>query len=228
MIDPNPNKYITIRLMGDSATGKYSLINRFIYNTFGNQKCIYGTGNLGECDSYVVSIDNKLIKLKIYNSSEYSLYSKYNIKLSNSIYRNIDGIIFVFDINNKKTFENIKNFWINQFKLINTLDTHSIIFVGTKSDIGTSEITIDEINKFISDLTFPNTNNIKYFETSAKNNINVNIAFLELTQNIIADRLQRSIIQQTKKDDMVTQVQNHSFLRKKYVNICNYLQNLFT
>ena len=88
-------------------------------------------------------------------------------------FQKADGIFVVFDLSKRDTFNKIRDF-------INTIekdgnDHCAIVLVGNKSDLERS-VSTEEAQQ-IADL-----NDIKYFETSAKENTNIDEAFNYLAQ----------------------------------------------
>lgn len=89
----------------------------------------------------------------------------------------MNGVIFVYDIGNKDSFDKIKDFY---FKLINKNELNNIvaIFVGNKSDIQIHKVNTDEA------LQFAKENKLYFFEASAKNKSNIQEIFSSLALNI--------------------------------------------
>ena len=96
--------------------------------------------------------------------------------LTRQYYRDTNGILLIFDLSNKKTFLNLKN-WLNDIHEISPNDVN-IILVGNKID-AKRDVSKEDINKFVED------NFLTYFEISAKNGINVDLAFEKLAREIV-------------------------------------------
>ena len=94
-----------------------------------------------------------------------------------SFYRNSDRCILVFDITGSKSFESIENWrkeFLNQLNPKNP-ETYPFILLGNKCD------KIDERKSEISKIKqYCENKNMPYYETSAKNAINVEKAFEEV------------------------------------------------
>ena len=91
--------------------------------------------------------------------------------------KNVHGIIFVFDVTNKESFNNISN-WMKDAEE-NTNAKFFVLF-GNKADMPKEkwEINSEEVIKFAK------KKNIKYFETSAKNNTGINEGFSYIANEI--------------------------------------------
>ena len=93
---------LKILLLGDSSVGKNSLILKFTNKEFDENS--YSTIG-AEFKNKVIQIDNKQIKLNIFNTAGQEKYRS----ISKNLIRNVNGIIFVFDLSNIDSFQNIKD-----------------------------------------------------------------------------------------------------------------------
>ncbi|XP_029580596.1 ras-related protein Rab-8A-like [Salmo trutta] len=89
----------------------------------------------------------------------------------------IEGIMLVYDITNEKSFENIKN-WIRNIEEHASADVEKMV-LGNKCDINDKRQVSKERGEKLA-LEY----GIKFMETSAKANINVENAFLTLARDI--------------------------------------------
>ena len=81
-------------------------------------------------------------------------------------YKFADCIIMGYDITNKQSFEEIKYYWFNKIK--EKKKTNLIYLLGNKIDLKDNiEVNKNEVYKFT------NTNKIKHFPLSVKNDINI-------------------------------------------------------
>ena len=123
-----------------------------------------------------IKIKNKIYKLTIWDTVGQERYRS----LPKKYYQNVNGILLLFDLNEKKSFENISH-WIeninDNIKRRFTEESNNLIItlIGNKIDLE-RKVNSEEINKLIKEL------NIKYFEVSCKLNINV---YDSITYNII-------------------------------------------
>lgn len=93
-----------------------------------------------------------------------------------SMYRNSKGIIIVFDLTNKKSFEKIHK-WLTSIKLHTNPKNLAVFLLGNKADMWEERVIDYEKAKDIAD-----ANNIEYYETSAISGENVNKAFEEISR----------------------------------------------
>jgi len=163
---------IPIFTIGDSTTGKTSIIS--VYS--GNPFQINMSSTIG-IDYFVKSIilpNGKNCSLKLWDTAGQECYRSValkNVKVSL-------GIILVYDITSNKSFKNIKN-WINE--ITNTIDINKIplLFLGNKSDLKNDrDVEKEEGEKLANEYKG------LFFETSAKTNENLDNAFKALIDKI--------------------------------------------
>ena len=136
--------------------------------------------------------------LQIWDTSGQEKYKSIGL----NFLRNADGVILVFDLTQKDTFEQMKQ-WLNDVNEI--CDDVKIIILGNKSDLKDERKVEEEIaNNFAEKL------NYKYFETSAKEGTNIENAFKAMadllmdpqTREIINNKRHRSNSVLTKKNNI--------------------------
>ena len=147
-----------IVLLGDSNTGKSSLLYYLINNKF----LPHSLPTIGiSYNIKLVKKDNKELNLEIWDTAGTEIYRS----LSRLYYREADYILLCFDISNKDTFFNLEG-WLFNIKE-NCSNEYTIIYLlGNKSDLE-YDIEYTRINDFCK------KHNIVFIETSSKNkNIN--------------------------------------------------------
>ena len=172
-----------IILLGDTTVGKTSLIVRYCDSKF-NESCLSTIGV--DTKTKYVKYNDKKIELEIWDTAGQEKFKS----LAKNCYKGADGIILIYDISQKKTFYNIKN-WYNDIKDSINISKVAIIIVGNKSDLPNIEV-----NKEISE-KFCEQYNLQLIETSCKDNINIEETFNSLIENMI--KLDTDYKQQLKK-----------------------------
>lgn len=169
-MDEDYDYIFKILLLGNSGVGKSSLLIRFSDNAY------------DELFSTTIGIDFKMKTIKLENDKNVKLQcwdtsgqEKFR-SITNSYYRGTNGIILVYDVTSKDSFDNLKT-WLEEIK--DKTDNISILLVGNKVDLNTKREVLYEEGKEFADLL-----NINFFETSAKENINTEKIFLKLAENI--------------------------------------------
>ena len=167
----NHDYIFRICLVGDAGVGKTSLLTRFCDNTFNNNY----TSTIG-VDFKVVTLKYKniIIKLHIWDTAGQERFKSMAI----NYFRTSHGFMFIYDITEKESFENIQN-WIDlAFSNSNTVGINFL--VGNKSDIENQRQVSKDSAK-----DFANAKNLIFFETSAKSNENVEKVFEFFTYKLI-------------------------------------------
>jgi Ras-related protein Rab-1A len=195
-----------ILLIGNPSVGKSSIFSQYVDNNYYN--LTVATMGL-DFKIKTIKIDNKYIKLQIWDTGGQERFKT----ITRSYYRGSHGIILVFDITNRNSFDNIRN-WI--YEINNHTENTCNILVGNKVDlIDKREITYEEAKEF-ADIY-----GLTYIEVSASNNINIHNVF---------DFLSKELIKQTDKNLKIynKQIPNNHYVslndtedkKKKYC--CNY------
>ena len=167
------DKIIEIGIIGDTQTGKTSLIN--YYNESGFMEQITPTVGI---DTYVKTIKYRKneYKLKIIDTAGQEQYHS----LALNIFKQCKGLILVYAIDNEPSFENIKNEWIEDINNAFDISKIPVILVGNKKDLKHNRIISEEEGKEVA-----NKNNFMFSETSAKTGENVNKIFQDLFEFIV-------------------------------------------
>ena len=142
-----------IILIGDPGVGKSTLFSKLVNIPKDDGPTIgieFGT-------TLTVVPDGTIIKVNIWDTAGQEFYHS----IVKNYYRDIVGAIFVFDISNVDSFENIKKIWLEEFKKKNQHYIKNLL-VGNKSDL-TREVDFQEAHTFADD------NNMKYVEISSLN-----------------------------------------------------------
>lgn len=163
-----------ILLIGDSGVGKSSLMRKYINNEY-NESYISTIGV--DFSIKTLNIDNKKIKIQIWDTAGQERFKT----IISSYYRGAHGILVVFDITNKESFQNITN-WLQEIEKYKK-DDIEIIIIGTKNDMMYKrEVDITSISDFINKYKYT------YIETSAKNGNNVENAFIKIINQIMKSK----------------------------------------
>ena len=153
-------KVLRITMLGDAGVGKTSIINRFLDLDF-NQNTASNIG-IEKHFKEMEMKDGKKMKIILWDTAG---QERFHSIATNTI-KTCQGIVLSFDLTNKSTFERIPE-WIKEIKSIN--NQIPLIIFGNKVDL----INIREIEEEDAQ-NLAKSYNLKYFETSAKQNININ------------------------------------------------------
>ena len=143
--------------IGDVSVGKTSIINSLLNQSFSEE---YEASIGVDFFSKTLKFKSRSIKLQIWDSAG---QEKFKSLIPNYI-RGSSLIFLVYDVTNKKSFDNLKN-WI---EFILNIEICTIVIVGNKIDLSEKrEITTEEAEKFCEEEKYD------YFEVSAKTGKNI-------------------------------------------------------
>jgi len=155
---------IRIMILGDSSVGKTSLISKYINGSF----------NLNELTTVGIEYRNKKsrrrhvnLKLQLWDTAGDERYHT----LTNFSLKDADAVVLAYDISNMQSFKSIQDRWID---MTNQACKKKVIMVlaGNKRDLDrTREVAIEEGSQLALD------NGFMFFETSAKENLNIDKMF---------------------------------------------------
>ena len=99
-----------IVLIGESSVGKTCIIQRYADNIFNSfQISTVGVNST----NIIIKINNKIkVKFELWDTAGQERFRS----LGKIFYNDADVCIFVYDITNKTSFEQIKNYWIKEVK----------------------------------------------------------------------------------------------------------------
>ena len=162
-----------IVLIGESGVGKTSIISRYINNTFDLQVL---TSSSAQFISKTITLsDDTALKLDIWDTAGQEKFRS----LAKIFYKDAKVIILVYDITNKMSFDNIKNYWFNEIEE-NSISDVILAIVGNKDDLYEMEqVSIEEGKKFAKE------KNAIFKRTSALSNRNIESLFLDIARKII-------------------------------------------
>lgn len=165
-------------LIGDSGVGKSCLLLRFADKTY--------------TDSYIstigvdfkirtIELEGKTIKLQIWDTAGQERFRT----ITSSYYRGAHGIIVVYDVTDKETFDHVKQ-WLNEIERYASVEVQKLL-VGNKCDlVSKKDVQTETAQAFADKLEIP------FLETSAKAATRVEDAFL-----MMANEIKKTIAVQT-------------------------------
>ncbi|KAL1489366.1 hypothetical protein ABEB36_014279 [Hypothenemus hampei] len=172
-------------IIGDSGVGKSSLLLRFSDNTFTGS---YITTIGVDFKIKTVNIDGQKVKLQIWDTAGQERFRT----ITSTYYRGTHGVIIVYDVTNGDTFANVKR-WLHEID--QNCEVVNRVLVGNKNDTPDRKVVLTEDAQ-----RFADTMNIQLFETSAKDNINVEEMFMAITRLVLRSKLEMKERQNEHKD----------------------------
>ena len=170
---PEPHDHvIKLLLVGDSGVGKSSLLVRFTDDVFEDQSPTIGV----DFKLKYLNARGKRLKLTVWDTAGQERFRT----LTSSYYRGAQGIVFVYDITKRESFENVSEIWAKEVDLYATVEDCVKIVIGNKSDKEAERaVSKDEAREFARE------NGCLFLECSAKTKAFVQEAFEELVRGVL-------------------------------------------
>lgn len=175
-------------IIGDSGVGKSSLLLRFADNTFSGS---YITTIGVDFKIRTVEIEGERVKLQIWDTAGQERFRT----ITSTYYRGTHGVIVVYDVTSGDSFANVKR-WLHEIE--QNCDVVNRILVGNKNDAPDRKVVLTEDAQRFADQM-----GIKLFETSAKDNINVEEMFMAITKLVLKTKKERRERQAIQNNDTV-------------------------
>ena len=195
MKDENKALEARIITLGDSKVGKSSLIVQFIDNKFSfNYMSTVGFDLKRKVMKFN---DNEEIKIVLHDTAGQERFRS----LTTNYIKKANGILLVYDITDRKSFDNIKNWMDNIHE--ETGDKLPIILVGNKIDLNKERAVLknegeEKAKEF----------GLRFYETSAKEGNNVQECFRELVELIVEKIHKRSLSTSNSKNKKLNKSNN--------------------
>eukprot|EP00891_Asterochloris_glomerata_P005940 jgi/Astpho2/5940/fgenesh1_pm.00080_%23_29_t len=164
---------LKILLVGDSGVGKSSLLMRFTADQYEEQS----VPTIGvDFKLKYITLQNKRLKLTIWDTAGQERFRT----LTSSYYRGAQGIVYVYDVTRRETFESLEEIWMREVDLYSTVDQAVKMVVANKVDKGSDRnVTREEGQQFAQQ------HGCLFVETSAKTGTAVAQAFEELVLKVL-------------------------------------------
>ena len=167
---------IKILLVGDSGVGKSSLLSRFIDPDTDLEDISTTIGVDFKLKYVKLKHTNETVKLTVWDTAGQERFRT----LTSSYYRGAQGIVFVYDISSKESFESVENVWQKEVDMYSTIPDAIKIVVGNKVDKENERKVKKE-----DAIAFARRNGCLFLECSAKTRVSVKEIFDELLQAIV-------------------------------------------
>lgn len=164
-------------IIGDSGVGKSSLLLRFADNMFSGS---YITTIGVDFKIRKINVDGEMVKLQIWDTAGQERFRT----ITSTYYRGTHGVIVVYDVTSADTFVNVKR-WLHEID--QNCDEVVRILVGNKDDNPERKVVEKE-----DAMKFAEQMGIQVFETSAKDNKNVEEVFNSITRMVLRQKKEQA------------------------------------
>lgn len=173
-VDQHFDYMFKILIIGNSSVGKTSFLFRYADDSF--TSAFVSTVGI-DFKVKTVFRREKRMKLQIWDTAGQERYRT----ITTAYYRGAMGFILMYDVTNEESFNSVQD-WVTQIKTY-SWDNAQVILVGNKSDMEAERVVTYDRGKQLADQL-----GLEFFETSAKENINVKNVFERLV-DIICDKM---------------------------------------
>eukprot|EP00761_Pharyngomonas_kirbyi_P012933 gb/GECH01012960.1/.p1 GENE.gb/GECH01012960.1/~~gb/GECH01012960.1/.p1 ORF type:complete len:205 (+),score=40.82 gb/GECH01012960.1/:1-615(+) len=201
MSDRQFDVLLKILLIGDMGVGKSCILLRYSDDVF-NAAHVSTIGVDFKIRTAVK--DDKVAKLQIWDTAGQERFRT----ITTTYYKGAHGIILVYDVTKKDTFDNIKT-WLADVREY-AEDDVTILLVGNKIDLEKQrQVSTEMGQEYAQELGVP------FVETSAKNSTNIEDAFLSLVDEIFKKKFDSLVVDKPKPQQPVNITKSQNLNKKK-------------
>lgn len=164
-------------VIGDSNVGKSCLLLRLADNIFTDT---YITTIGVDFKIRTFDVDGERVKLQIWDTAGQERFRN----IISSYYRGAHGIMIVYDVADKGSFNNVKDIWTKEVSKFGA-DGVTTLLVGNKCDLR-DEVDAGKVVSEHDARQLADSLGVQCIETSSKNDTNVEQAFLMMTRAVMA------------------------------------------
>jgi len=176
--DQNFDYMFKLLIIGNSSVGKTSFLFRYADDSF--TSAFVSTVGI-DFKVKTVFRNDKRVKLQIWDTAGQERYRT----ITTAYYRGAMGFILMYDITNEESFNSVQD-WSTQIKTY-SWDNAQVTLAGNKCDMEDERVVSNERGKQLAEQL-----GFEFFETSAKDNINVKQVFERLV-DLICEKMSESL-----------------------------------
>ncbi|XP_034489053.1 ras-related protein rab7-like isoform X2 [Drosophila innubila] len=180
----NYKPFLKVLLLGNPNVGKTALVNRYVNEVFDNNYKVTIGADYFTKDIFLA---DRIASLQIWDTAGMERFQS----LGSAFYRGADCCVLVFDVTNRSSFDSL-NSWRDEFFIqTNPPDPQKFPFIvlGNKSDkTDKRQVTMREAQQWCK------MRDITYYETSAKDDSCVDVAFETITALVLDSKPEHEYI----------------------------------
>jgi small GTP-binding protein len=201
------NYVIKLLTLGETEVGKTSIVLRYSDDKFHEDKI----ATIGiDFKIKIIRKGNEVIKVSIYDTAGEERFKT----LIKHYYRGANGILLIFDLTKKSTFDKL-NFWLEDLREnSDNIDNLYIHLIGNKNDLEEQRaISFEEATNFAK------KNKLPYMEVSAKTGKNIKNLFDEVIKGAMIKMI-NNLKENDKKDIMTLSFLDKEEVKEKNLFCC--------
>ena len=202
-------KSVKVVLLGETGVGKTCIISRFVNNLYDDKT----TSNL------IPAFTTKTMKFARLNGKEirFDLWDTAGQErfrsVTKSLYRDAKVIILVYDITEKETFNEVKDYWYEQIKL-NSANDVILGLAGNKCDLYENEVITEEEGKELA-----KEMGTIFKLTSSKEKVGINELFQDIGYKLLGSIDPNNDENQEQSSLFNTMMDGFEIVDKKYIKL---------
>ena len=203
-MDIDNEESIKVVLLGESGVGKTSIISQFTKGLF-NQDIMSTNGATFSTKKKEFKEQNKILSFEIWDTAGQEKYRS----LAKMFFKDAAVTLLVYDITNKDSFIEIKDYWMDLVKE-NGPEQVIMYIVGNKYDLSEKEgVSEEEIRKYAQ------SQSISLWFTSAKDSTGIDELFEEIGKKYLSPEFTNSeeIIQRKIRKNEVNKINKEEELK---------------
>ncbi len=203
-MDIDNEESIKVVLLGESGVGKTSIISQFTKGLF-NQDIMSTNGATFSTKKKEFKEQNKILSFEIWDTAGQEKYRS----LAKMFFKDAAVTLLVYDITNKDSFIEIKDYWMDLVKE-NGPEQVIMYIVGNKYDLSEKEgVNEEEVRKYAQ------SQNISLWFTSAKDSTGIDELFEEIGKKYLSPEFTNSeeIIQRKIRKNEVNKINKEEELK---------------
>ncbi|KAJ8544108.1 hypothetical protein K7X08_028619 [Anisodus acutangulus] len=191
---------LKVIVLGDCGVGKTSLVNQYVFKKFREQyKATIGA----DFSTKELEMDERVVTLQIWDTAGQERFHSLGV----AFYRGADCCILVYDVNVPKSFETLQH-WHEEFiKQADLTEPEKFPFVLIGNKVDLEYGSIETVSEKKAKEWCASRGNIQNFMTSAKEDYNVDAAFLCAAQLALANEDDQNIWQPSVDEEMPSHCQ---------------------
>ena len=202
-------KSVKVVLLGETGVGKTCIISRFVNNLYDDKTTSNLTPAFTTKTMKFARLNGKEIRFDLWDTAGQERFRS----VTKSLYRDAKVIILVYDITEKETFNEVKDYWYEQIKL-NSANDVILGLAGNKCDLYENEVITEEEGKELA-----KEMGAIFKVTSSKEKVGINELFQDIGYKLLGSIDPNNDENQEQSSLFNTMMDGFEIVDKKYIKL---------
>ena len=202
-------KSVKVVLLGETGVGKTCIISRFVNNLYDDKTTSNLTPAFTTKTMKFARLNGKEIRFDLWDTAGQERFRS----VTKSLYRDAKVIILVYDITEKETFNEVKDYWYEQIKL-NSANDVILCLAGNKCDLYENEVITEEEGKELA-----KEMGAIFKLTSSKEKVGINELFQDIGYKLLGSIDPNNDENQEQSSLFNTMMDGFEIVDKKYIKL---------